>query len=56
MSKWKIQPVVEGLQQARHEWRERQHRIKEFGGRELPPGNILNPYWMTCVAFYFQCD
>ena len=41
MSKWKIQPVVEGLQQARHEWRERQHRIKEFGGRELPSKESL---------------
>ena len=41
MSKWKIQPVVEGLQQARHEWRERQHRIKEFGGRELPSRESL---------------
>ncbi|ENX38721.1 serine O-acetyltransferase [Acinetobacter courvalinii] len=41
MSQWKIQPVVEGLQQARHEWRERQHRIKEFGGRELPSKEAL---------------
>ncbi|MBJ9984611.1 serine acetyltransferase [Acinetobacter sp. S40] len=41
MSQWNIQPVVEGLQQARHDWRERQHRIKEFGGRELPSKQSL---------------
>ncbi len=41
MTQWKIQPVVEGLQQARHDWREQQHRIKEFGGRELPSKEAL---------------
>nr|WP_320159387.1 MULTISPECIES: serine O-acetyltransferase EpsC [unclassified Acinetobacter] len=41
VSQWNIQPVVEGLQQARHDWRERQHRIKEFGGRELPSKQSL---------------
>ncbi len=39
--KWDISPVVQGLQQARHEWRERQNRIKEIGGRELPSKEIL---------------
>lgn len=41
MSQWKIQPVVEGLQKARHDWRERQNRVKEFGGRELPSKTAL---------------
>lgn len=41
MTKWTIAPVVRGLQQARHEWRESQHRIKERGGRELPSKEIL---------------
>lgn len=36
MANWKIDKVVSGLQQARHEWRDSQHRAKEFGGRELP--------------------
>lgn len=41
MAKWDISPVVQGLQQARHEWRERQNRIKEIGGRELPSKEVL---------------
>ncbi|SPL71698.1 serine O-acetyltransferase EpsC [Acinetobacter stercoris] len=41
MMQWKIQPVIDGLQQARHDWREQQHRIKEFGGRELPSKEVL---------------
>ena len=41
VAKWDISPVVQGLQQARHEWRERQNRIKEIGGRELPSKEIL---------------
>lgn len=36
MANWEIDKVVTGLQQARHDWREAQHRAKEFGGRELP--------------------
>ena len=36
MANWEIDKVVAGLQQARHDWRESQHRAKEFGGRELP--------------------
>ena len=36
MANWEIDKVVTGLQQARHDWRELQHRAKEFGGRELP--------------------
>lgn len=41
VTQWNIQPVVQGLQQARHEWREQQHRIKEIGGRELPSKEVL---------------
>ena len=41
MSHWQIQHVIEGLQQARHDWRESQQRAKEFGGRELPSKDIL---------------
>jgi serine O-acetyltransferase len=41
MSQWQIDPVIQGLQQARHEWRESQHRVKEFGGRELPSKEAL---------------
>ncbi|AOA58376.1 serine O-acetyltransferase EpsC [Acinetobacter larvae] len=41
MTQWNIQPVIQGLQQARHEWRERQHRFKEIGGRELPSKQVL---------------
>ena len=29
------------MQQARHDWRESQHRAKEFGGRELPSKQTL---------------
>ncbi len=36
MANWEIDKVVTGLQLARHDWRESQHRAKEFGGRELP--------------------
>lgn len=38
---WQIQHIVEGLQHARHDWRESQHRAKEFGGRELPSREAL---------------
>lgn len=38
---WNLKPVIQGLQQARHEWREQQHRLKEIGGRELPSKNAL---------------
>ena len=41
MANWKIDNVVHGLQQARHDWRESQHRAKEFGGRELPSKQTL---------------
>jgi serine O-acetyltransferase len=41
LAHWKIDNVVSGLQQARHEWRESQHRAKEFGGRELPSKEAL---------------
>lgn len=36
MAYWELQNVIEGLQHARHDWRESQQRAKEFGGRELP--------------------
>lgn len=41
MANWEIDKVVIGLQQARHDWRESQHRAKEFGGRELPSKEVL---------------
>ncbi|MCJ8147111.1 serine acetyltransferase [Acinetobacter sp. A3.8] len=41
MAHWQVQQVVDGLQQARHDWRESQHRAKEYGGRELPSKNAL---------------
>ncbi|WP_227518338.1 serine O-acetyltransferase EpsC [Alkanindiges hydrocarboniclasticus] len=41
MANWKIDNIVHGLQQARHDWRESQHRPKEFGGRELPSKEAL---------------
>lgn len=41
MANWKIDNIVLGLQQARHDWRESQHRPKEFGGRELPSKEAL---------------
>lgn len=41
MANWKIDNIVLGLQQARHDWRESQHRPKEFGGRELPSKETL---------------
>jgi serine O-acetyltransferase len=41
VANWKIDNVVHGLQQARHDWRESQHRAKEFGGRELPSKQTL---------------
>lgn len=41
MGNWNIKPIVEGLQQVRHEWRDAHRRIKEFGGRELPSKEVL---------------
>lgn len=41
MANWNINDIVLGLQQARHDWREEQHRAKEFGGRELPSKETL---------------
>ncbi len=42
MTQWNINAVVQGLQQARHDWRQQQHRTKEFfGGRELPSKEAL---------------
>lgn len=41
MANWKIDQVVAGLQQARHDWRDSQRRAKEFGGRELPSKDAL---------------
>ncbi|KAA8735394.1 serine acetyltransferase [Acinetobacter qingfengensis] len=41
MSQWDIRHVIHDLQQVRHDWRESQHRIKEFGGRELPSKEAL---------------
>lgn len=36
MAKWNIQPVIQGLQQARRDWRASQQRSNEIGGREFP--------------------
>ena len=41
LAHWQVQQVIDGLQQARHDWRESQHRAKEYGGRELPSKNAL---------------
>jgi serine O-acetyltransferase len=41
VANWEIDNIVTGLQQARHDWRESQHRPKEFGGRELPSKDAL---------------
>lgn len=41
MTQWNIQSVVDGLQKARHDWRESQHRTKGMGDRELPSKEIL---------------
>ncbi|MBD0241279.1 serine acetyltransferase [Acinetobacter baumannii] len=41
VTQWNINAVVQGLQQARHDWRQQQHRTKEFGGRELPSKEAL---------------
>lgn len=41
LSKWQIQQVILGLQQARHDWRASQQRAKEIGGRELPSKESL---------------
>lgn len=41
MAQWNIQAVVQGLQQARHQWRESQHRTNEIGGREFPSKQVL---------------
>ena len=37
-----LDDVVAGLRQARHAWRERQHRTREAGGRELPSAEVLD--------------
>ena len=41
LASWTITQAVHGLQQSRHDWRESQHRAKEFGGRELPSKQTL---------------
>ncbi|MBU3121598.1 serine acetyltransferase [Acinetobacter soli] len=41
MASWNIHSVVDGLQKARHDWRESQHRTKEMGDRELPSKEVL---------------
>lgn len=41
LAHWQVKQIIEGLQQARHDWRESQHRAKEYGGRELPSKNAL---------------
>lgn len=41
MAHWQVKQIIDGLQQARHDWRESQHRAKEYGGRELPSKNAL---------------
>lgn len=41
MAHWQVKQIIEGLQHARHDWRESQHRAKEYGGRELPSKNAL---------------
>ncbi|TCM63792.1 serine O-acetyltransferase [Acinetobacter calcoaceticus] len=41
MTQWNIHPVIQGLQQARHQWRQRQHRSIEIGGREFPSKQAL---------------
>ncbi len=41
MAHWQVKQVIDGLQQARHDWRDSQHRAKEYGGRELPSKNAL---------------
>ena len=42
MAKWNIQPVIQGLQQARRDWRASQQRSNEIGGREFPSKAALN--------------
>ena len=41
MAQWTLGTVIQGLQQARHDWRTQQHRLQEFGGRELPSKEVL---------------
>lgn len=41
MAHWQVKQIIDGLQLARHDWRESQHRAKEYGGRELPSKNAL---------------
>lgn len=38
---WDLDAVVEGLRQARADWRDSQHRDREVGGRELPSPEAL---------------
>lgn len=38
---WDLDAVVEGLRQARADWRDSQHRDREVGGRELPSPDAL---------------
>ena len=41
MPQWKLDRVLDGLHQARQDWRQQQHRLQEFGGRELPSKDVL---------------
>lgn len=38
---WDLDAVVDGLRQARADWRDSQHRDREVGGRELPSPDAL---------------
>ena len=51
MAHWQVKQIIDGLQLARHDWRESQHRAKEYGGRELPSKNALKQQVILALSY-----
>lgn len=50
---WQLSPVIEGLREARHNWREQQGRELELGSRELPSHAAIHQAMDTLCGVLF---
>lgn len=50
---WHLSPVIEGLREARHQWREQQGRELELGSRELPSHAAIHQAMDTLCGVLF---
>ncbi len=50
---WQLSPVIEGLREARHNWREQQGRELELGSRELPSHDAIHQAMDTLCGVLF---